>query len=274
MQKQVDHSAFKDSLAQEILEDVGGGLSLHCLHSNQQELEHNSSYFGSDIGELDSTNWTSFESHVATHPQDEVLSSDAAVIMSSTTLSTPKETWNLHATTEHSLVGDYFEDANFRTHAQNVDTHEERTSCTNHDQSEVGVGNMLSKFEPFYGQIWSPWAEVWTRIIIIKAPVGTNLLQHQEINQELVFAPHMLRAFSTFETFESKGWTVCVSNCSTPLQSAYPSMSSPLEETPKPCQQYLFRIQKFGTHEELAISDSIRTALDKLSNLPSWIVLF
>jgi hypothetical protein len=275
--KQVDHSAFKDSLAQEFSEDVGGGaqLSLHCLHSNQQELEHNTSHFGSDIGELNSTDWTSFESHVATLPQDEGLSSDVAVIMSSTILSTPNETWNLHATTEHSLVGDYFEDANFRTHAQNVDTHEERTPCTNHDQLEVGVvGNMLSEFEPFYGPIMTPRAEVWTRKIIIKAPVGTNLLQHQGMNQELVFAPHMLCAFSTFETFESNGWTVCVSNGSTPLQSAYPSMSNPLEETPKPCQQCLFRIQKFGTHEELAISDFIRTALDKLSNLPGWIVLF
>ena len=62
----------------------------------------NSSHFGSDIGELNSTDWASFESHVATHPQDGVLSSDVAVIMSSTILSTPNETWNLHATTEHS----------------------------------------------------------------------------------------------------------------------------------------------------------------------------
>ena len=269
--KQVDHSAFKNSLAQEISRDVGGEPSVQCVQSNQQELEHNSSHFGSDIGELNSTNWTSFESHVATHPQDEVFSSDVAVIMSNTILSTPEETWNLDATTEHALVGDYFEDANFRTHAQNVDTHEERTSCANYDQFEVGGGNMLSKFEPFYGPI-PHGVEVWTRQIIIKAPVGTNFLQHEEINQESVFAPHMLCAFSTLEIFEAKGWTVCVSNWSTPLRSAYPSMSNSLEKTPNSCQQYLFRVQKFGTREELAISDSIRTALDKLRNCPGWIV--
>lgn len=264
--KQVDRSAFKDSLALKMLEDVRGGPPVHCLHSNQQEVEHSSSRFGSEIGELNSTKWTSLESHAAAlNPQD-----DVAVIMSRNILSTSNETWNLRATTEQSVVGDYVEsDANFGTRAQNVNQHEVRTSCTNYDLfDDVGAGSMKSNFQPFYCPIWS-LGEVWTRSIIIKSPVEIYPLQQQEINQELVFAPQMLCAFSTFAADE---WTICVSNCSTPLHTPYPSMSNPWEETPMSCRQYLFRIQKFGTHEELALTDSIQTALDKFRSLPGWIV--
>ncbi len=270
--KEVDRLAFKEKLeTQEIMAELGFPPTLHYLHSNQQASQDDDSHLGDDhIDELNSYSGEAIISEPLPVPQDGVSSQHEmttfAEVLMSNNLSAPNESPDLHATTERLVVTHpTCTDSQMINDPILVHLHESTRACNDRPQDVGFVGNTLCSTNlPFFGPSSSS-NEEWTRQIIIKAPVGTTLVQ-QNGTQELVYSPTLVRALSALDVFGVENWTV-VPPCAF---SDHPDMSNGREGT-RESWQYVFRLQKSGSPEELAISDSIRAALDKFRDLTGWI---
>jgi hypothetical protein len=97
------------------------------------------------------------------------------------------------------------------------------------------------------------------------------MLLQQNGTQELVYSPTLICALPALQIFGVENWTM-VPPCAFTGQSrgVCPDMSNGREGTRESCE-YVFRIQKSASPEELGISDSIRAALDKFRDLTGWI---
>jgi hypothetical protein len=261
--KEVDRLAFKQKLeTQEMMAELGVAPTLHYLHSNQQASQDDDAHLGDDDIDLPV-------------PQDGVSSQHELTTIAEfpmgDNLSAPNESPDLHATTERIVVTHpTCTDSQMMNDPNLVHSHES-TRARNDRAQDVGVvGNTLCSTNlPFFGPT-SPSNELWTRQIVIKAPVGSTLLQ-QNWTQELVYSPTLICALSALQIFGVENWTM-VPPCAFTGQSrgVCPDMSNGREGTRESCE-YVFRIQKSGSPEELGITDSIRAALDKFRDLTGWI---
>ena len=212
--KEVDRLAFKEKLeTQEIMAELGFPPTLHYLHSNQQASQDDDSHLGDDhIDELNSYSGEAIISEPLPVPQDGVSSQHEmttfAEVLTSNNLSAPNASPDLHATTERIVVTHpTCTESQMINDPILVHSHES-TRASNDRPQDVGfVGNTLCSTNlPFCGP--SPSSnELWTRQIVIKAPVGTTLVQ-QNGTQELVYSPTLVRALSALEIFGVENWTV------------------------------------------------------------------
>ena len=276
--KGVDRLAFKEKFeTQEIMAEYGFPPTSYYLHSNQQASQDDDAHLGDDdIDELDSySGEDSIISEPLPVPQDGVSSqheiTTIAEVLMSNNLSAPNESPDLHAATERiGVAHPTCTDFQMINDPNPVHSHES-TRASNDRAQDVGVvGNTLCSTNLPYMGPTSSSNELWARQIVIKAPVGTTLLQ-QNGTQELVYSPTLICALSALQIFGVENWTM-VPPCAFTGQSrgVCPDMSNGREGTRESCE-YVFRIQKSGSPEELGISDSIRAALDKFRDLTGWI---
>ena len=255
--KELCSLGFKDLPTQDSVENSSvGGDSL----SNEQELD---CHWGDNIGGLNSTE-TSEEPMPLETPLSEDLSAGFAEFIGSLFQTPTNDSFHARATKELSAVGP--PKNAIQSYDPNVGAH----VGTLYRQLDAGVGNMSCSCKPFFSMSHS--GDLRTRQIIIKAPAGTNLQHNCGSQFELPCAPVLLSAFSALEVFSAQGWALSLTNCSIHSQVASPSPSNHVEANPNPSECF-FRICKSGTTEELVISNSIRTALDKFGGL-GWIPLY
>lgn len=271
--KEVDHLAFKEELeTQEMMAELGFKRpTFYFLHPSQQGCEHDNVQSESDDiggGEFNSSSEPCPVSQADVSSRHETVAVDE--VLMSNNLST-NESSQFHARTmpggdAHPTYTTFeFDDQN------HVNAHEATVACNDHPHNEGVVGKMPSDFNfPFFGPTSLSSNELWSRQIIIKAPIGTALLQHNG-TQELVYSPTLIRALSLLEIFGLEDWTMVLPiPRSTHSQVAHAWMSNGREGTSE-SRQYSFRLQKTGTPEELAITDPIRAALDKFRDITGWI---
>lgn len=251
--KELYSLGFKDLPTQDSVENSSAGGD---SRSNQHELD---CHWGDNSGGLNSTETS--EEPLETPPSEDFSAGFAEFIVSF--LQTPiNESFNARASKELSAVGPP------RNAIQSYDPNAGAHVGTLHRQLDAGVGDMSCSCKPFLKSM-SPSGDEgdsWTRQIIIKAPAGTNLQHNCGSQFELPCEPVWLSAFSALEDFRAQGWALSLTNCSIHSQVASPSPSNHVEAILNPSECF-FRIRKSGTSEELVISNSIRTALDKFGGL-------
>jgi hypothetical protein len=256
--KEVNRSAFKEKLEiQVMMAELGVPPTLHYLQSNQQVSQDDNAHLGDD--DIDKLNSYSGEDSIMSEPlpipQDGVSSQHELTTIAEfpmgDNLSAPNESPDLHATTERIVVTHpTCTDSQMMNDPNLVHSHESTRACNDRAQDVGVVGNTNL---PFLSPM--PFSNgLWTRQIVIKAPVGTTLQQNG-------FSSTLLCALSALQIFGVENWTM-VLPC--------PDMSIGREGTRESCE-YVFRLQKSGSPEELGISDSIRAALDKFRELTGWI---